>query len=282
MTRGVEWRTAAVFGIDAEAREALETVEKLASHGPVAVPGIFMPDQAIRRHLRSLGVIEEAEEDDFRRVKAVALPFGGVPARSKRRWQDEGWKVVDTRSPHVRRAQVTLGLLRLEGAQTLVIGRHDDPESLALASDYAGTLILEDTTDIARMKYAPAFGAVCQTTLSSRRVEWLSQQLKLRYRDARMSVLNTVSPGMVVRERALESMCGWADGVVVLGDPGESSVEALLETAARLGKPAITVMDEQDPDFSGLEESRKIVITAGVFVCRERVELLARKVHAGA
>lgn len=235
-----------------------------------------MPDAGVRARLRRLGVVEEAEEADFSRVRSVVLPFGGVSMRDKRRWQESGWKVVDARSQQVRRAQVALGLLRMEGAQTLIIGRHDDPETQALASDYPGTIVLEDTTDIARMRYAPSFGAVCQTTLSPRRVMWLSQQLRLRYRDAKLSFLDTVSPTMALREKALESLCGWCDGVVVAGDRGEASVEALLETAKRFGKPAARVDDLQE-----LAGCRRLALTAGGFVPKEIVEALTRKALAG-
>lgn len=268
--QAVETRFASVLGMDAEARQSLELLEREAKVGPVAVPGIFMPDDGVRAKLRRLGVIEEADEADFSRTKSVVLPFGGVSMRDKRRWQESGWKIVDARSQQVRRAQVALGLLRMEGAQTLVIGRHDDPETQALTSDYPGTIVLEDTTDIARMRYAPAFGAVCQTTLSPRRVAWLSQQLRLRYRDAKMSFLDTVSPAMTQRERSLESLCGWCDGVVVLGDRGESTVEALLETARRCGKPAALL-----EDLSELDGCRRLAVTAGGFVLRERIESLA-------
>lgn len=263
---GVEIRMAAVLGMDSETRIAFESLERLAAQGVVAIPGRFMPDTGVGARLREWGVIEEAAEEDFRRVKTVALPYGGASARDKRRWKEDGWRIVDTRSAHVRRAQVTLGLLKLEGAQTLVIGRHDDPETRALAADYPGTIVLEDTTDIARLHYAPAFGAVCQTTLSPRRVAWLSQQLRMRYRDARLSFLDTLSPGMAARERSLEALCDWCDGVLVTGDPGEASVDALLETARRCGK---TAADEDD--FHALQGCRRIAITAGAFVLPERV-----------
>lgn len=269
----VEWKIASVLGMDSETRQALEQIERESASGLVAVPGIFMPDAGVRARLRRLGVIEEAREEDFSRVKSVVLPFGGVSMRDKRRWQEHGWKVVDARSQQVRRAQVALGLLRMEGAQTLIIGRHDDPETQALASDYPGTIVLEDTTDIARMRYAPAFGAVCQTTLSPRRVAWLSQQLRLRYRDARLSFLDTVSPAMALRERALESLCSWCDGVVVAGDRGEASVEALLETAKRFGKPAALLHDLRE-----LEGCRKLALTAGGFVMKETLDDLSRKI----
>ncbi|WP_338288579.1 hypothetical protein [Luteolibacter sp. LG18] len=268
---GVEIRLAAVLGMDVETRTALESVERLAAQGPVAVPGVFMPDAGVRERLRGLGVIEEAEEEDFHRVKTVVLPYGGTPARDKQGWKERGWRIVDTRSAHVRRAQVTLGLLKLEGAQTLVIGRHDDPETRALAADYPGTVVLEDTTDIARLRYAPAFGAVSQTTLSPRRVAWLGQQLRMRYRDARITVLETLAPGMASREKALEPLCGWCDGVLVAGDPGEASVEALLETARRCGKAAATVDDAE-----ALQGCRRVAVSAGAFVSRERVEALVR------
>ena len=267
--QAVECRLAPMLGMDAETRQALELIEREAAAGPVAIPGVFMPDANVRARLSRLGVIEEAREEDFSRVKAVVLPFGGVSMRDKRRWQEDGWKVVDARSQQVRRAQVALGLLRMEGAQTLIIGRHDDPETRALASDYPGTIVLEDTTDIARMHYAPTFGAVCQTTLSPRRVRWLSQQLRLRYRDAKLSFLDTVSPAMALREQALESLCSWCDGVVVAGDRGEASVEALLETAKRLGKPAALL-----EDLAELNGCRKLAMTAGAFVPKEAVEAL--------
>jgi len=264
---------APVLGMDLETRMALESVERLAVQGPVAIPGIFMPDAGVRDRLRRLGVIEEAEEEDFPRVKTVALPYGGCAARDKKRWQEAGWRIVDTRSSHVRRAQVALGLLRLEGAQTLVIGRHDDPESRSLAADYPGTIILEDTIDTARLHYAPAFGAVCQTTLSPRRVAWISQQLRLRYRDARVSFLDTVAPGLAARERSLESLCNWCDGIVVAGDAGESSVEALLEAARRCGKPA-ALLAEDGFDETALEGCRRLAVTAGGFVAPGQVEKL--------
>lgn len=272
--QAVEFRLASVLGMDGEAKQALELLEREARAGQVAVPGGFMPDAGVRARLRRLGVIEEADESDFSRVRSVVLPFGGVPMRDKRRWQESGWKVVDARSQQVRRTQVALGLLRMEGAQTLIIGRHDDAETLALASDYPGTIVLEDTTDIARMRYAPAFGAVCQTTLSPRRVAWLSQQLRLRYWDAKLSFLDTVSPAMTQRERALESLCGWCDGVMVLGDRGEATVEALLETAKRLGKPAALREDAAE-----LDGCRRVAVTAGGFVLPEMIDSLGLAGH---
>ena len=48
----------------------------------------------------------------------------------------------DLTSPQVRRAQVALGLLKIEGARALVIGRHEDAESLAISGGNSGTTVL--------------------------------------------------------------------------------------------------------------------------------------------
>ena len=101
--QAVEFRLAPVLGMDPETRQALAQIEREAAAGSVAVPGIFMPDAGVRARLRRLGVIEEAREEDFSRVKSVVLPFGGVSMRDKRRWQEDGWKVVDARSPKALR-----------------------------------------------------------------------------------------------------------------------------------------------------------------------------------
>ena len=163
----------------------------------------------------------------------------------------------------------------MEGAQGLVIGRHEDPESLALAGGQPGTKILEDTTDTARLEFAPAFGVVCQTTLSPRRVSWLVQQLRFRYRDSRVTFLNTVSPAMARREEALGKLLVTSDKVVIVGWAGEASCEALMETALRRGKPAVVVEGPGDlraEDFAG---HPRLALTAGAFALDETIRAVA-------
>ncbi|RYD34554.1 MAG: hypothetical protein EOP87_08985, partial [Verrucomicrobiaceae bacterium] len=175
---------------------------------------------------------------DFFRFRKVVVPYGGISPLRRKEWEKAGVKLVDLTSPQVKRAQVALGLLRMDGAQPLVIGRHADPESKGLAAGHPGTRILEDTTDTARLAFSPAFGVVCQTTLSPRKVSWLVQQLRHRYNDAKVTFLDTLSPGMAARERALEKLMAQSDRVVIVGQAGEASCEALAETVSRKGRTA--------------------------------------------
>lgn len=278
---GPRLEIAKVIGMDGEARAALEQLSHLAESGKVGVAGRFMPDGGVSARLARLGVAEHVDPADFFRFSKVVIPYSGVSPRKRRAWEEAGHDLVDLSSSQVHRAQVALGLLRVEGAQALVVGRHDDAESLAIAGGVPGCRILEDTTDTARLEFSPAFGVVCQTTLSPRRVSWLVQQLRLRWRDARITFLNTGSAAMVAREEALERLLTHCDRVVIVGDAGESSCEALAETALRRGRPAVVVAGAEDLDPADFSGNAQVAVTAGAFATDQAIRAVIAALAAG-
>lgn len=270
----IELKIARSLGMDDEARSALAALLALAKSSKIGVAGRFMPDAGVSACLRAAGIAEHVEEADFFRFSRVVIPYTGIASRQRRQWEEAGHRIEDLTSPRVRRAQIALGLLRMEGAQTLVIGHHEDAETQALAGAGMGTKIIEDTTDNARLEFASAFGVICQTNLSPRRVAWLVQQLRHRYHDARVTFSDTGSPAMVAREEALERQLADCDQVVIVGDAGESSCEALAETAMRRGKPAVIVNRPEELDLL-MPAQRKIAFTAGAFATDEAVRSVA-------
>lgn len=264
------------LGMDADAREALGRLVRMAAERKTCVAGKFMPDEGVSAWLAGHGVVEEVEEADFFRFRKTVIPYRGIPQRLRRAWEEAGHQLEDLTAPQVRRAQVALGLLREEGARGLVIGRHDDPESQALAGG-GGVQIIEDTNDTARLVFHPAYGVVCQTTLSPRRVAWLVQQLRFRYRDARVTFLDTVSPSMSRREEALEKLLPGCDRVVIVGTAGEASCEALAETALRRGKAAVVVGGVQDLKAVDLSGKPRIALCSGAFALDENIRAVAEE-----
>lgn len=272
---GIALRVAGVLGMDDDTRAALGRLEELARMRKVGVAGHFMPDRWVSARLAEMGVVEQVEAADFFRFRHIVIPFCGVTPRERREWEEAGVSLEDFTSPQVRRAQVALGLLKMEGARPLVIGRHDDPETQAIAGGGASVTVLEDTTDTSRLEFAPAFGAVCQTTLSPRRVQWLAQQLRLRWRDARVSFLDTVSPAMIAREEALERLLVLCDRVLIVGDAGESSCEALAETASRRGRPAHIVAGPVELAGLDFPPRCKVALSAGAFATAAAIHAVA-------
>jgi 4-hydroxy-3-methylbut-2-enyl diphosphate reductase IspH len=268
---------AGVLGMDDDARAALQRLLAVSENRKTAVAGEFMPDDGIRRLLAGRGISESVEEADFFKFRRIVIPFSGIYPRTRKLWEEAGHPLEDLTAPQVRRAQVALGLMRMEGAQGLVIGRHDDAETQALAGGGSGIRIIEDTTDTARLVYSPAFGVVAQTTLSPQKIEWLVQQLRFRYRDARVTFLNTVSPSMNARVEALEKLLVTCDRAVIVGRPGEASCEALAETALRRGKPAVVVAAADDLQMEDLA-GKRIALSAGAFALDETIRVVAETI----
>ena len=266
---------ARTLGMDEVTRSALGRLLALAATRKVGVAGCFMPDDGVAGCLAARGIEERVGEADFFRFRRVVTPYGGIGMRLWREWKANGHEVEDYAAPQVKRAQMALGLMRLEGAQALVIGRHDDAESQAMAGAVAGARILQDTTDTARLEYAAAFGAVCQTTLSPRRVAWLVQQLRFRYCDSRVTFIDTVSPAMALRVEALEKLLPTCDRVVIVGKAGEASCEALAETALHRGKPAIVVAGPDDLEREDFTGKSRVALTAGAFAMDETIRSIA-------
>jgi 4-hydroxy-3-methylbut-2-enyl diphosphate reductase len=265
-------KLAPVFGMDVDARSAMWQLEEIARTETVGVAGRFMPDPGISRHMKAINVVEDVQEEDFFRFARIVIPYTGVAPPMKKKWEQEEIRLMDLTSRQVKRAQVALSLLRMEGGQPLVIGRHGDAESRVIADGNPGCLILEDTTDTARLSFSPAFVAVCQTRLSPRKVSWLVQQLRHRYRDAKVNFLDTLSPAMAARERALEPLLSQADRVIIVGEPGEASCEALAESALRNGKPSEIIAGPEAVREPG---RGRIVLTAGAFALDSTIRNVA-------
>lgn len=157
----VEMRVAATLGMDADTRAAMERIQLLSKSCKIGVAGHFMPDRGVSAKLEVLGIAENVEPADFFKFRTIVIPYCGVSARERREWEEAGQSLEDLTSPQVRRAQVALGLLKMEGAQALVIGRHEDPETQAISGGNSSTRIIQDTTDTSRLLFAPIFGAVC-------------------------------------------------------------------------------------------------------------------------
>ena len=107
------------------------------------------------------------------------------------------------------------------------------------------------------------------------------QQLRLRWKDARVTFLDTVSSAMTAREEALERLLVVCDRVVIVGEAGESSCETLLEPALRRGKPAVVVAKPEELAAADFRVDEKVALTAGAFATDEAIravaEVLARK-----
>lgn len=270
-------KAAPVFGMDAEAREAWEKITELAASGRTAVAGAFMPDAGLSARLAAVGVVENISPDEARNFRNVVIPFTGMTVGARKNWKDAGVSLTDFTAPQIRRAQTALSLSKLDGSRGVVIGMHGDAEAITLASFARDAVVIEDTTDTARLPFSPSFGVVCQTTLSPRKADWLHQQFRMRWRDAKVQYTNTTTPAMRSREEAMEQNLDDCDIVLIVGDKLEASVRALGETALRKNKPYYVIEEPEEVEMLPFPAARKALLTAGAFTHDDAIQRVAAR-----
>jgi 4-hydroxy-3-methylbut-2-enyl diphosphate reductase IspH len=162
------------------------------------------PNPLLQRSLEEEGLCDHPQ--DLRSDSVIVIPPFGAPLSYRKEWKMQNRTVLDLSTPEVRRAQSTLALLKLEGAELLVIGRKSDPEVQAHLIDHPRARVIENAEDAVRIPFAPAFNLICQTSHCPHLARHLTSVIQGRHRDSRVSFLDTSSTQENLRRAALTQL----------------------------------------------------------------------------
>lgn len=223
-------RTIDPSGISPNEITILETLQAEARRRSLWTWQPWTPHPQVSKEIEGMGILHHP--DDLRSTSTIVIPPHGAPMSVKKIWKTEGKIVIDHSSPAVRRAQSALSLMRLEGSALAIIGRRQDPESLALIADHPSARVVENAEDAVRMPFAPSFGIVCQTAFDPSLARRFSDIIQGRHRDSRVTFLDTHDPEEELRRKALRKAAPDLDAVIVLGY--SLSADMLVHTAREL------------------------------------------------
>lgn len=164
----------------------------------------FSPNPLLQRSLEEEGLSDHPQ--DLRADSVIVIPPFGAPLSYRKEWKLQNRTVLDLSTPEVRRAQSTLALLKLEGAELLVIGRKSDPEVQAHLIDHPRVRVIENAEDAVRIPFAPAFNLICQTSHCPHLARHLTSVIQGRHRDSKVSFLDTSSTQENLRRATLTQL----------------------------------------------------------------------------
>lgn len=190
----------------------------------------YSPNPHVQTMCENAGISYHPQ--DLRADSAIVIPAHGAPASLKKQWKTEGRTVYDFSTPETRRAQTALGLLKLEGAELVIIGRKDDPEVISWIHDHRRARVVENAEDAVRIPYAPAFGIVCQTSFCPVLARHLSSVIGSRHRDSRVTFLDTSSAEENQRRHALAQAAKSSAPILLIGH--SLATEMMAHAAAEL------------------------------------------------
>jgi 4-hydroxy-3-methylbut-2-enyl diphosphate reductase len=267
-----EVRRAAVLGMSQETRDAWNQLVRRLSGGPMTLLGAPGQSRVLLDRARRAGALEGSLDDSSAPTRQVVIPLTGATPAQRKRWKDGGYELVDLTLPTIRRAHVTLNLLKAEGCRLVLVGHPGDPECLAIAGNSPQVAVVDSVDEANDLPFAPQSGVVFQTSISSQRARTITEALRNRHRDSRVQILDTLSTAGLQREQALRNIARDSDLLLIIADPADASGRALYETARWLGRPAKIIHRIDDLEATDLRDARRIGLSAGEFTTDEEVD----------
>ena len=254
-------------------RQSLQKTIELANTHQVWTWQPFSKNQRVMQHLLDAGVSDDTQ--DLHSHSLIVIPPHGAPHALRKRWKAEGRKMVDFSTPEVRRAQTSLSLLKLEGAELIIIGSKDDPEVIAQITDHHRAIVVETAEDAVRIPFAPNYGVICETTFHQSLAKHLLEVMRNRRRDSRFTFLDTTDECEGKRYRQVADLTHDADLLLILGCSQSAKMLAHSAAEARIRAKILTNVSElRDTDLS----ERKIVVTAASDVLPEEANEMVDKI----
>jgi 4-hydroxy-3-methylbut-2-enyl diphosphate reductase len=253
-------RSGFCFGVKRAVDIAFDVAEK-KREGVYTLGPIIHNPQVIEK-LREAGVTPVRGISDLKgkEVKAVIIRTHGVALQVSERLSREGYEIIDTTCPFVKKAQHYAKLLRDEGYQVIILGDREHPEVKGLMS-YAGrgAVVVRGSGDLGRV--GPRVGIVVQTTQQVEALKELLSAVVERAKD--IKVYNTICNSTALRLREAETMSGAVDAMVVVGGKNSANTTQLANRCRSLSVPTYHIETPSDIKARWFASARRIGITAG-------------------
>ncbi len=268
------------FGMCFGVRDALRAAHQIAETDQVTVLGQLVHNPVVDRHLAQAGVRRGSLEDmESAETEKVVITAHGAADRDRRNWSENGFEVVDTTCPLVRKAHNALAGLVKAGCHPVVIGKADHIEVRGLTGDFPEASVIESFRDVLRLPAMEKFGVVSQTTQPIEKVRALVSHLEQCRPQAEVRFINTVCQPTKDRQTALHKLCTECEVVIAVGGRNSNNTGKLVETAKSLGARAYHVEGPDDLKRRWLWGAESVGVTAGTSTLDETVHAVVEKLR---
>jgi 4-hydroxy-3-methylbut-2-en-1-yl diphosphate reductase len=271
---------AAHLGMCFGVRDAIALALEHADAGPLTILGDLVHNPTVLSALEAKGI---AVAQDVAHVKTPTLMVTahGTSARTLARTRALGLTVVEATCPLVHVAHRAVVALALAGYHVVIVGQRDHVEVRGLTGDLDREnydVVLEDD-DVLALEEHPRIGVAAQTTQAVEKVRHLVAQIRRRFPQSDVRVIDTVCRPTKERQSAAAEMARQADVVIVVGGRSSNNTRELVKTCARYCARVHHVQTDEDVHPEWFDGAEVVGLTAGTSTPDEvidRVELRIR------
>ncbi|WP_138956715.1 4-hydroxy-3-methylbut-2-enyl diphosphate reductase, partial [Sphingomonas sp. KC8] len=228
-------------GFCAGVRRAIDAVEQaLELHGaPVYVRRAIVHNRDVVERLKQRGAVFVQEIDEMPPGAVAVLSAHGSARGVKLAAQNRGIRVLDAICPLVAKIHAEVEDWYRMGRHVLLIGHQGHPEIVGTLGQLpAGAVSVVSRPDDLAVIDIPRNIAVAyavQTTFALRDAQEMIEAIRTRYDDVAAPRASDICYATTNRQRAIETIAGKADLVLVVGDATSSNACRLVEVAQGAG-----------------------------------------------
>lgn len=251
---------------------AIETVKRVldVAEGPVYVRKQIVHNTVVVAELRDRGAVfvEDLDEipDPPPPGAVVVFSAHGVSPAVRAGADERGLQVVDATCPLVAKVHAEAARFAARGDTVVFIGHagHEETEG-TLGVAPRSTLLVQTPADVAALNLPEGtqLSYLTQTTLALDETADVIDALRARFPTLGQPPSEDICYATTNRQRALQSMVGECDVVLVIGSCNSSNSRRLVELAQRSGTPAYLIDGPDDIEPEWLSSVSTIGVTAG-------------------
>ena len=255
-------------GYCAGVERAVEIVARaLELHGPpVYVRKQIVHNAHVVRDFEARGAVFVESEEEVPAGAALVLSAHGVAPSVYEHAAARGLETIDATCPLVSKVHAEARRFAAQGYTIFLIGHAGHDEVVGTMGEAPDAILLLETTEDAERVRPPQtarLAYITQTTLSVDDTEEIVAVLRRRFPALRAPEKDDICYATTNRQRAVKSLLGAVDLLLVVGSRNSSNSNRLVEVARARGVSAHLIDDERGIDEAWLDGVETVGLTSG-------------------
>ncbi len=244
------------FGV----KRALEEAKKLENKKNVYVLGKLIHNPQVVKGLEKKGIKSIENIDNLEKGSIVVVSAHGVPDKLIEKLKKEGFDVVDSTCPLVRKVHDITKGAETGGYKVIILGDKEHTEVKGIAGNLKDPVILSDISDTDSLDMEGKYCLVSQTTQNVEKFNKLIDELKILVKD--LKVYDTICIPTKQRQQSSVDLAKKSDLMLVLGGKISANTKKLAQRCSEFTETHHIETEEELKKewFKGKEH---IGITAG-------------------
>ena len=246
--------------------------------------GELVHNPIVLRQLQDAGIRIASAADAELETTRVMITAHGAADGGIAGLRERGLDVTQATCPLVAHAHRMLTRLVAEGYFPVVIGNPHHVEVRGLVGDLERFEVIQTSADLERLAGHSRIGIISQTTEPVERVLALAEQIRQRFPEVEVRLVDTVCAPTKERQLAARRLAATCDVIVVVGGRNSNNTRRLAQTCGEEGARCYQVETAGELQPEWFRGAGRVGITAGtstpdetILAVRDRLREIAEQ-----